>query len=96
MLIFFLRQGALKQCRQPTVEMSAASRLMKRCKLKRGGGFKLESLSCCSAAVNTSPGKMSSFCQVKDGEDVLQIPTVGKWPVVERGGSFPSTSMCMF
>lgn len=86
----------LKQWRDPAVEMAAARPLMKCCESKPSGGFKLESLSCCSTAVNTSPQKMSSFCQVKDGEDVLQIPTVGKWPVVERGGSLPSDDTCMF
>lgn len=93
---FFLLQSALKRRRQTTFKMAAARRLMKRCtKTKPSGGFRLESLSRCSTAANTSPRKMSSFCQVKDGEDVLQISTVGKWPVVSRGGSLPSGDTSM-
>lgn len=73
--------------------MAAARPLMKCCKSTSSGAFKLDSLSCCNSAVNTSPQKMSSFCQVKDGEDVLQIPTVGKWPMVEReAGHYQATT----
>lgn len=70
-----------KLWRQSTLKMAAIRHLIKYCTKSRGC-FKLESLSCYNTTANTSPQKMSSFCQVKDREDALQISTVEKWPVV--------------
>lgn len=45
------------QWRQAAAQIAAARQLMKCCKSKPSGGFKPESLSCCSVAVNTSPSE---------------------------------------